>query len=166
MKSEGLTGEKMAMDLHVDASLVSRFKTGDRSMNQELAKESVHVYDNSFYSLEMTREFSDGQTAPRIDGTAIESTNRLAVMISAIKETKEALESINLERFIKSPEFADDNDLLAAEKMLKECKEAEWALANLCASIADTYYLPSKKISNDLTKKWVSSKIINKESYR
>lgn len=164
MKNEALTGEQMAMDLHVDPSLISRFKTGDRNMSIELAKESVKNYPNAFYNMEMTREFSDRQTAPRLDGRAIESSNRLAVIITAKKEAEEALESLDLNKFLKAPENADDNDLRIAELAFKECKEAEWAFSNLCATIQETYLLPGKKISDELTRKWKATEYITKET--
>lgn len=164
MQNEGVTGEQMAMDLHLDATMISKIKNNHRNMQKDVAAESIKIYPNIQYNMEVTREFSDGLTAPKFNGSAIESTNRLAVMIGAIKETKEALESINLERFIKHPDLADDSDLRAAETVFKECKEAEWSLANLCATIADAYYLPVKKMSNDLTMKWKATQYITKET--
>ncbi|QDP40793.1 hypothetical protein [Radiobacillus deserti] len=125
MENNNMPGKQVAMDLNVSQPMVTYMKTGARPMQQDIAEHSIRKYADvdPRYTMEITRQFSQGYTAPVMDCTAIENENRLAVMISAIKEVKEALSAMDLEKFLKNSEFADEADIFAVQQTLKEAQD-------------------------------------------
>ncbi|MEF2293106.1 hypothetical protein [Virgibacillus dokdonensis] len=160
MESEGLTNDQMAFDLHVDATMISKMRNNKRNMQSHVASKSIEIYDNEYYTMEATREFTDGRTAPRINGDGIEHDNRLAILLKTKEEIKEALATLNIELFLKRPDLATEQELMEIDVFIKELKESVWWSHNLIAALSEAYNRSSKKINEELTRKWKSSLMI------
>jgi len=160
MDSENLTNEQMAADLHIDSTMISKMRNNKRNMQPDVASESIDVYDNEFYTMESTRQFTRGRTAPRVNGDGIEFDNRLAILLKTQEEIKEALESLNIDLFLKHPDMATEKELREIDVFIKELKESAWWSQNLIASLTEAYDRCSKKINSELTRKWKAELII------
>ena len=75
--SENAQHEQLAFDLNLSAQMVSHMKTNRRKMQQDIAKESIRLYDNPEYIMDILHSFSDGFTSPVMRGKHIEH-HRLA----------------------------------------------------------------------------------------
>ncbi|OHX52045.1 hypothetical protein [Planococcus faecalis] len=58
------TGERIALDLNVSPQLISHIKNDRRTMQSDIAKESITLYDNPEYTMDILYEFSGGMTSP------------------------------------------------------------------------------------------------------
>ena len=160
IESEDLTNEQMALDLHVDPTLISKMRNDKRNMVTDFATRSMDYGDNEFYNMEVTREFTNGSTAPRVNGDGIDYENHLAVLLKTKDEMKEALDSLNIDLFLKRPELASKDDLNGIDTFIKELKESAWWSQNLIASLSESYQRSAKKLNDDVTRSWKASEVI------
>lgn len=160
IENEGLTNEQMAYDLHIDATMISKMRNNKRNMQPDVASKSINIYDNEYYMMETTREFTGGRTPPRVNGDGIEHENRLAILLKTKEEIKEALATLDIELFLKRPDLATEQELKEIDVFIKELKESVWWSHNLIAALTEAYKRSSKKISDELTRKWKSNLII------
>ena len=160
IESEDLTNEQMAMDLHVDATLISKMRNNKRNMVPDFATRSMDYGDNEHYTMEVAREFTNGRTAPRINGNGIDYENPLAVLLKTKTEIVEALDALDVELFLKRPELATDNELNGIDTFIKELKESAWWSQNLIASLSEAYQRSPKKLNDDVTRKWKAQEVL------
>ncbi|MEN2765799.1 hypothetical protein [Ornithinibacillus xuwenensis] len=160
MERTRLTGEQMAMDLYTSSSNISAMKHSKRNMQRDLAKRSLEVYEDATYNMEITHEFSNGYTAPVISGDAIDRSNHLAVMVAARKEIDEVEEVMQLERFLRNPNLATNQERESAMKVYKESKEAADILYNLCARLSEAYDFSPREMNNQVLKKWKATEVV------
>ena len=76
-KSEEVAAGQLAFDLNVSTQMVSHMRLNRRKMQQDVARESIRLYDNPEYIMDIVYEFSDGYTSPVLRGKHIEH-HRLA----------------------------------------------------------------------------------------
>lgn len=160
MERSGMNGEQMAADLFVSNSNVSAMKHNKRNMQRDVAEASLKEYDDATYNMEITHAFSQGHTAPVMNGIAVDRTNHLAVMVAAQKEIDEAEEVMQLDKFLRHPELATDQDKESAMAVYKESKEAADVLYNLCARLSESYEFSAKDMNQQLTRKWKAKEVI------
>ncbi len=144
-KEEGLDGIQIAKDLNISPQLVSNIKHGHRKLHKDIAQASMKIYDCPEYALELLHQFSDGYTAPRLTGRAIEFTNRLAVeefTIQQITEVKNILDEVSL---IKPPGETNEQEKQRIKDIINELLDAEMAIANLKAILAKEYDISLKE---------------------
>ncbi|MED0668183.1 helix-turn-helix transcriptional regulator [Bacillus badius] len=83
LAEKDMINEQMADDLNISKQLVSHYKNDRRTMQQDIAKQSIRVYEDSpEYIGELLYKFSDGYTSPVLKGPAIER-HRLALKAHA-----------------------------------------------------------------------------------
>ena len=102
--SENAQHEQLAWDLHISPQMISHMKTNRRKMQQDIAKESIRLYDNPEYIMDILHEFSHGFTSPVMRGKNIEQ-HRLALRHTTAKEMRNVLlmmEEAGLEKNIES----------------------------------------------------------------
>ncbi|WP_164670929.1 hypothetical protein [Virgibacillus doumboii] len=160
MERTGVNGEQMAMDLHTSNSNISAMKHNRRNMQRDIAESSLQQYDDATYNMEITHEFSQGQTAPLMDGMAIDRANHLAVMVAAQKEIDDAEEVLQLDKFLRNPELATEQCKESAMTLYKESKEAADVLYNLCAKLSEAYEFSAKEMNQQLNRKWKAGEVI------
>lgn len=160
IESEDLTNEQMAMDLHVDSTLISKMRNDKRNMVPNFATRSMDYADNDFYTMETTREFTRGLTAPRINGKGIDYENRLAVLLKTKDEIKEAFDALDMNLFLKRPEHATEDELNQIESSIKELEESAWWALNSTATLTHEYNRSPKKLKGELTRKWKATEVL------
>ncbi|PAD36347.1 helix-turn-helix domain-containing protein [Terribacillus saccharophilus] len=158
---QGINGEQMAKELHLDPTTVSKMKNDKRNVTTDTAHFSLQVYDDGEYTQDVAHLFTDGRTAPTIDGLAVDRQTPLAIMIQALEEIKDVTEVLDLKLFIRNPEHASDVEINAAETAYRESKELEWVMSNLCARIADFYKLNGKELDKAVKRKWKASEVLS-----
>ncbi len=160
MERAEISGEQMAAELFTSNSNVSAMKHNKRNMQRDLAESSLETYDDATYNMEITHTFSQGQTAPVMDGTSVDRANHLAVMVAAQKEIDEAEEVLQLDKFLRNPELATEKCRESAKQLYKESKEAADVLYNLCARLAESYEFSAKEMNQQLTQKWKATEVM------
>ncbi|WP_337970216.1 helix-turn-helix domain-containing protein [Virgibacillus salexigens] len=143
-KSEGLTQEQLALEFNLSKSMISEIEKGNRKLQEDVAHHSLKNLDNPLYALDIVHEFSDGYTPPRLSGNAVE-WHRLALEEFVLKETSEVIEILKDVSLVKSPEASNLEELKQVEKVIGELIDAETAIGNLKAILADEYKLSLKE---------------------
>ncbi|MFL0365340.1 hypothetical protein ACH0BF_20240 [Pseudobacillus sp. 179-B 2D1 NHS] len=154
LTEEELTVEQMSMDLNISKQLGSHIKNDRRRMQQDIAKQSIRVYEDSpEYIGELLYEFSDGYTSPVLKGPAIER-HRLAVEANAERELSEALEKIRTVCLAKPPSIVDENEKEGIAQLMDELLEARAFIDNLNMMLEKDYGIPIKKRIRKLLPQW------------
>ncbi|MYL44625.1 helix-turn-helix domain-containing protein [Virgibacillus halodenitrificans] len=143
-KSEGLTQEQLAMELNLSKSMICEIERGNRKLQEDVAHYSLKNLDNPLYALDIVHEFSDGYTAPRLSGNAVE-WHRLAMEEFVLKETQEVIQILEDVSLVKAPEASNLEELKQVEVVIGELIDAETAIGNLKAILADQYKLSLKE---------------------
>ncbi|SFM28644.1 Helix-turn-helix domain-containing protein [Gracilibacillus orientalis] len=152
---EGLTQKDFAEEMHVSSSLIALIETNKRAVQEDFAQRTLKQYDDPVYAMEVIREFSDGYTAPRLNGNAVE-WHRLALEELAITEVQEAVKILNDVSFVKKPDETELEELDRIENVIAELLDAELAVTNLKAILAKEYHLSLKTISKKRIPYWKS----------
>lgn len=152
-ESGEVNGVAFAIETNTSTALVSAMKSNKRKMTPELAAYSMDKLDNAPYELELLNRFSNGKTAPRLNGDAVDTENHLAIGIRAIKELKEAMEVTDLTKLLCSPDKADERTQEYVSVLLKEWKEALVYGKNFVAVMSEQYNQSSKQLSEQVTRK-------------
>lgn len=162
-EQEELNQEQLAFDLNVSPGMISHYKNNRRPMHQEVAEQSIKIYDNPHYRMELVHEFSDGITPPRLNGTALIQSH-LAFKERLKKEVREVFALLKLDKTIEiltTPlEACTAADLEEIDRLIKELDDMEIYTANLKASLLTEYKRSQKKISDDQQKKYIASKLV------
>jgi len=143
-REEGIDGVQLAMDLKISPQLVSNIKHNHRRMHADIAKESLEIYDSPEYALDILYEFSDGYTAPRLTGRAIEK-HRLALEEFTIQQVREVIRILEEVSLVKPPGETTAEERERIKEIIYELLDAEAAIANLKAILADEYQISMKE---------------------
>jgi transcriptional regulator with XRE-family HTH domain len=160
MERKGINGEQFAADLFTSNSNVSAMKHNKRKMQRDIAERSLEIYDDATYNMEICYEFSNGFTSPVIDGEAIDHSNHLAIMIKAQKEIGEVEEVMQLDKFLRNPGQATEQDRESAMKVYKESKEAADILYNLCAKLSEAYGFSPKEMNQQVYREYKATEVV------
>ncbi|ATB52701.1 hypothetical protein [Caldibacillus phage CBP1] len=143
-KEEGLDGIQIAKDLNISPQLVSNIKHGHRKLHKDIAQASMKIYDCPEYALELLHQFSDGYTAPRLTGRAIEK-HRLALEEFTIQQVREVIRILEEVSLVKPPGETTAEERERIKEIIYELLDAEAAIANLKAILADEYQISLKE---------------------
>ncbi|MDH5160380.1 XRE family transcriptional regulator [Heyndrickxia oleronia] len=143
LQEEEIEGVQLALDLNVSPQLVSHMKNDRRKMQKDIAQQSLQVYDNPIYAIEIIHEFSGGYTSPVLNGKAIDD-HRLAVEQFAFMEVEEAVETLKRINFIKPPDETTKDEQERIAKAIDEIIDAEAGLSYLKAILAKEYNISLK----------------------
>lgn len=143
LQDEEIEGVQLALDLNVSPQLVSHMKNDRRKMQKDVAQQSLKVYDDPTYAMELIYEFSGGLTSPVFDGRAIDK-HRLAIEQFAFNEIDEAVQVLKGINFIKPPGETTKEERERIAQAIDEIIDAEAALSNLKAILAKEYDISLK----------------------
>ena len=150
-KSEGLTQGQLAIELNLSKSMVCEIENGNRKLNPDIASHSLKKIDNPNYALDVLHLFSDGFTAPRLNGKSVEY-HRLALEEFAMREMEEAVQILKDVSLVKPPQESDLEELERIEDVVGELEDAALAIRNLQAILATEYQLPLKELKKNRSK--------------
>lgn len=153
IEGEGMTGEQIAMDLNISSQLVSHIKKERRTMQADIAKESIAVYDNPEYTMDILYEFSGGMTSPVLRGKNIEQ-HRLALSAHTKREIVEGLEMIQKVCLAKPPSSLDANEKETVKNLMDELLEARIHIDNLLRQVQVEYKISIKERIKSLIPRW------------
>lgn len=152
-KEEGLDGIQIAKDLNISPQLVSNIKHGHRKLHKDIAQASMKIYDCPEYVLELLNEFSDGFTPPVLRGKSIEK-HRLALEEFTVEQVKEVIQILEDVSLVKPPGMTTEEEKERIREVIYELMDAETAIANLKAILADEYGISLKKCINERKPYW------------
>lgn len=152
-KAEELSGEQMALDLNVSPQLISHMKTERRTMQADIAQESINLYDNPTYAMDILYEFSNGMTSPVLRGKNIEQ-HRLAFSANAKREIEEGLDKIKQVCLAKPPSSLDQNERESVKSMMDELLDARIHIDNLLMQVQIEYKISIKDRIKSLIPQW------------
>lgn len=152
-ETENLNGEKIAMDLNVSPQLISHIKKERRTMQADIAKDSIALYDNASYSMDLLYEFSGGLTSPVMRGKNVEQ-HRLAFRDNAHREIEEGLEMIKKVCMAKPPSALDENERQSVINMMEELLDARIHIDNLLMQVQIEYKISIKERINSMIPRW------------
>ncbi|MGE6370609.1 hypothetical protein ACQKDB_15895 [Planococcus kocurii] len=147
------TGEQIAVDLNVSPQLVSHIKKNRRTMQADIAQESMALYDNPIYTMDILYEFSDHMTSPVLRGKNIEP-HRLAFSANAKREIEEGLEMMKTVCLAKPPSSLDGNEIQSVKNLMDELLDARIHVDNLLMQIQVEYKLSIKERIKSLIPRW------------
>ena len=150
---EGITQKQLALELNISEQLVSHLERNRRNMQKETAERTLQLYDAPVYAMNIIREFSDGYTSPHLNGKAVE-WHRLAVEEFAVTEVQEAVQILAEVSLVKPPKENELEELNRIEDVIGELLDAEMAIGNLKAILADEYQLSLKSLSKKRIPTW------------
>ncbi|AMX00443.1 hypothetical protein [Rummeliibacillus stabekisii] len=152
-KEEELTNEQMSMDLNVSTSLMNQMRNDRRNMQQDIARDSVAMYDNPRYTMEILHEFSDGFAVPMMDGKAVD-WHRLSLLAMLKKQFEEALEALKEVDFTKPPQAMEKHERELMVKAFDEILDARLSLENWLTQLQEDYNISIKKRMKAMTPRW------------
>lgn len=144
IENENLTNEQLAINFNLSPQMVSHLKHGRRPMQNDIAKDSMQVYDNSEYIADLVRAFTSGLTTPVLRGKNIER-HRMSLAANVAKEMHEAIEAIKKMVLAKPPGTLDKNELQEVETIYDEILEANIFGENLLMQLENDYGISKKK---------------------
>lgn len=153
LESEGISGEQVALDLNVSPQLISHMKKDRRTMQADIAQESIAMYDNPSYTMDILYEFSGGLTSPVLNGKNIEQ-HRLAISANAKREIEEGLEMVKKVCLAKPPSSIDANEKESVKNMMDELLEAKIHIDNLLMQVQIEYKISIKDRIKGLIPRW------------
>ncbi|EAE0718383.1 hypothetical protein Q876_09050 [Listeria monocytogenes] len=153
----------LAADLNVSRSQVGHMATGRRSMSVDVAEKSMQVIDDSEYITSIAYVFTDGSTAPLLNGPSIDP-NRLSFVLNVLKERQESTQILkdNLQILAKPA-----SELTIEEKETVKTIMYEWADSSVMSynglvQIAKYYGYTVKQLFRERSKYWFSMKWLRK----
>lgn len=152
-KEENIEGVQLAMDLNVSPQLISNIKHGHRKLQKDIAKASLATYDSPEYAMELLYAFTDGYTAPVLKGKSIEK-HRLALEAFANEQMEEAQKILDEVSLIKPPGETTVQERERIKEVIYELLDAETAIANLKALLANEYNISLKKCIKERKPYW------------
>lgn len=155
LQTEDKSGEQLAMDLNISSQHLSNMKQGRRTMQSDIARESIALYDSPEYSMDILWEFSSNYTSPVLRGNAIEQ-HRLAMEANAKREIEQALHTIQTVCLAKPPEVLTQIEKDAVKKMADELIEARVLIDNFLKQIQIDYKITIKDRIKALIPTWKS----------
>ena len=151
--SENAQHEQLAFDLNLSSQMVSHMKTNRRKMQQDIAKESIRLYDNPEYIMDILHSFSDGFTSPVMRGKQVEQ-HRLALRHTTAKEMRNVLnmmESAGLEKNIESLSTVEREQIAI---FMDDLVDRRLLSDNLLKQLQVEYRLSLKARIKDVLIKW------------
>lgn len=151
--TEKLSGEQMAMNLNVSPQLVSHMKNDRRTMQADIAHDSIAIHDNPEYNMDILWEFSSQYTSPVLRGKFMEQ-HRMAIAANAKREIEEALEMIKSVCLAKPPSTLDKNEREGIKNKMDDLIEARIHIDNLLKQLQVEYKISIKERIKALIPRW------------
>lgn len=143
-KEDGVTNEQMSMKFNVSPQMISHMKNDRRVMQQDVAHQAIATCDSPEFISSIIYEFSDGHTAPILNGKNIER-HRLALAINTAKEMFEGMQALKNNLLAKPPETLDKNEMQIVEEIFDQVDEGCIWGENLLMELQRVYRISKKK---------------------
>jgi len=153
LETEDISGEQLAMDLNISSQHGSNIKQGRRNLQADIARESINLYDNPSYTMDILYEFSSGFTSPVLRGKNIDN-HRLSFKENAKREIEEGLEMIKRVCLAKPPSMVDHHEREDIQTMMDELIEARIHIDNLLSQLQVEYKISIKDRIKNLIPRW------------
>ena len=153
VSAEEISGEQLALNLNVSPQLVSHIKNERRTMQADIAQDSIALYDSPEYIMDILWEFSSQYTSPVLRGKSMDQ-HRLAIEANAKREIERALEMIQTICLAKPPEVLDANEREGVKSMMDELIEARIHIDNLLKQLQVEYKISIKDRIKSLIPRW------------
>lgn len=153
LTEKNISGEQLAKDLNISTQHGSNIKNGRRTLQADIAQESIAMYDSPAFSMDILYEFSDGYTSPVFRGKNIES-HRLSFAENARREIQEGLDLLKNICLAKPPSMMDVNEREAVVSMVDELLESKAHTDNFLMQIQIEYGISIKERTKVLKPRW------------
>ncbi|MGG3450236.1 hypothetical protein [Domibacillus aminovorans] len=169
LSDEDLSVNQIAFDLDVSPQMASHLKNNRRTMQQDIAKRAINVYNDSpAFVMDLLFEFSDGYTSPVLRGKALEQHRLsfkefLADEWADVQRKVYPTEKDDLEYkfdWKKAPENATKEEVAWIKDLIIELNEAEMAVTNFRRHLYEAYLINPKQVQKETfsrikTKGWI-----------
>ncbi|MGI2329692.1 hypothetical protein [Planococcus sp. YIM B11945] len=153
LAANDMSGEQLAGDLNISPQHSSNIKNNRRTMQADIARESIDIYDHPAYSMDILYEFSGGLTSPVLRGKNIEQ-HRLAFSANAQREIEEGLEKIKEVCLAKPPSSLDRDEKESVKSLMDELLDARIHTDNLLMQLQLEYKISIKDRIKVLGPQW------------
>ncbi|MFS0560092.1 hypothetical protein AB1K91_05080 [Terribacillus sp. 179-K 1B1 HS] len=157
-EKEEIYGDYFAETLDISKSSASAMKNNKRTMGRETAQKAIQAFGDTApkFTMMLTRAFSNNQTAPVMDGLAVDVNNHLAMIMRLKKEITDVKEAININDMLRDPQHATDNERNSILNFLIEAREMDWYLDNTIATLIEAYGFNNDEVNDRVTRKMKS----------
>jgi hypothetical protein len=155
MESEELNGDQLAFDLNISRQLGSHMKNDRRKMQKDIARTSIHTYDNPEYIADVLHEFSEGYTSPVFRGKHIEQ-HRLSIESYTIHVLQEAISKMQEVCLAKPPSIISKEELQEIKSLMEELLVGKVFIDNLLIQLQKDYRISIKDCIRGLTPRWMA----------
>lgn len=152
LESEQANHDQLAFDFNVSPQMISHMKQGRRKMQEDIAKESIALYDNPEYILDILYEFSSGFTSPVLRGKQIEQ-NRLALAVHAKREMALAITLMESSGLELPPSTADRE---AIQELASQLITVRVVSDNFLKQLQVEYKVSVREQLKRLARKWLA----------
>lgn len=159
LQQEGLTQKQIAQDTYQSYELVNKQTKGTRTMNKDVARRAMQVYQNYEFEASILHEFSDGLASPVMGGPYVER-HRMVLEEIAEMETRDVLRIINEVSLVKPPNACSKDERENVRRMMHELIEARVAIDNLLMVLERDYGFSVLEESQKVLKKLKSERRI------
>ncbi|EUJ24724.1 hypothetical protein PGRAN_02475 [Listeria grandensis FSL F6-0971] len=142
--------KQLASMMHTSRANISHLSTGKRKMQQDIAEQALKTIENGSFAVALLHRFSDGVTAPLLDGTAIDQ-HRLAFLAMFENETEEFAEvqhRLTL-TLAKNPDQLNQDEKEQIRQFMNELIDVCTVANNALFNLAQVYNLSVKRLMND-----------------
>ena len=140
-EAKGLRQSDLGRDVYASGKTISAYETGRRRLPREVVPTVAARLDDARFAMEAAEEITAGIAPPVLDGPKVD-LHRVTVRDRTIEELHEALDRLAGSRVIllaRSPADLDDAGRAEIEACLMEMIEAQTALSNGVAVLAEVY---------------------------
>lgn len=153
MEHEGATTSQLAWDFNFSKSMVNHIKNDIRKMPADVARESIRLYDNPEYIMDILYEFSDGYTSPVLRGRNIDN-HRLALAERLRKEMRVTLHLLDESGLEDTPATLSTERREAVEDLMRQLLSLRVLNDNLLKQLQVEYRFSVKALMVGLVRKW------------
>lgn len=157
---KGYTQENTASELHVSKPLVSHLENNRRSMTDDLAKQSVAVFDDAQYGFEIARETARDYITPLTTGGKAVEWHRLALEEVFKREAIEAINRFDEVSLVKPPEFVDEYEKSQIAEGMKELLDVQATMDSFLVRLEQEYGIPIKECMKSRMPVWKAEGLI------
>lgn len=153
IEEEGASRDQLAFDFSVSKPTITSIKANKRTMAADVAQESIRLYDNPEYIMDILHTFSNGFTSPVMRGKQIEQ-HRLALRHTTAREMRNVLnmlEDAGLEKNIESLSTVERERIAS---LMDALLDSRLHSDNLLKQMQVEYRMSLKGRIKDLLVKW------------
>lgn len=164
LKMIDIPQKALAADLNMSRSQVGHMTTGRRSMSVDVAEKSMQVIDDSEYITSIAYVFTDGSTAPLLNGPSIDQ-NRLSFVLNVLKERQESTQILkdNLQILAKPASELTNEEKETVKAIMYEWADSSVMSYNGLVQITKYYGYTVKQLFKERAKYWFTKKWLRKE---